>query len=92
MAWYFIFFNYFKLVKIFAKIGWSWKCLEDWSDFFKLSIPGLLMLLIEWLSYEIGTLLCSMIIPMFILIVTIICFKVYWIQWILVRNRLHSKY
>jgi uncharacterized membrane protein YpjA len=60
------FLNYFKLVNIFVKIGWSWKCLEDWNDFFKLSIPGLLMLLIEWLSYEIGTLLCSMILTMLI--------------------------
>eukprot|EP00731_Ephydatia_muelleri_P014796 Em0008g516a len=34
--------------------GWTWEALEDWWPFIKLAIPGLLMIGLEWWSYEIG--------------------------------------
>ncbi|KAJ1071480.1 hypothetical protein K5549_001772 [Capra hircus] len=37
--------------------GWSWECLQDWGPFFRLAIPSMLMLCIEWWAYEIGSFL-----------------------------------
>ena len=34
--------------------GWTWEALEDWWPFVKLAIPGVLMIGLEWWSYEIG--------------------------------------
>ena len=34
--------------------GWTWEAMEDWWPFIKLAIPGLLMIGLEWWSYEIG--------------------------------------
>ena len=39
--------------------GWSWECLFHWGQFFSLSIAGLLMVCIEWWSFEIGTILAG---------------------------------
>lgn len=41
--------------------GWSRECFEDWGLFFKLGIPGMLMVCIEWWSFEIGTLLTGLL-------------------------------
>ena len=38
-------------------LGWSWECLQDWGPFFRLAIPSMLMLCIEWWAYEIGSFL-----------------------------------
>ena len=38
-------------------LGWSIECLEHWGQFFSLSIAGLLLIGIEWWSFEIGTFL-----------------------------------
>lgn len=40
--------------------GWSWECLQDWGPFFRLAIPSMLMLCIEWWAYEIGSFLVGM--------------------------------
>uniref|UniRef100_A0A8C3WV82 Multidrug and toxin extrusion protein n=1 Tax=Catagonus wagneri TaxID=51154 RepID=A0A8C3WV82_9CETA len=37
--------------------GWSWECLQDWASFFRLAVPSMLMLCIEWWAYEIGSFL-----------------------------------
>lgn len=37
--------------------GWSWECLQDWGPFFRLAVPSMLMLCIEWWAYEIGSFL-----------------------------------
>ena len=33
--------------------GWSWDSLREWGQFAKLGVPGMLMLCIEWWSFEI---------------------------------------
>ncbi len=33
--------------------GWSWDSLEEWRQYIKLGIPGLLVLCCEWSSFEI---------------------------------------
>uniref|UniRef100_A0A8C7KAT8 Multidrug and toxin extrusion protein n=1 Tax=Oncorhynchus kisutch TaxID=8019 RepID=A0A8C7KAT8_ONCKI len=34
--------------------GWSWECLEDWDTYVHLAIPSMIMLCVEWWTYEIG--------------------------------------
>ena len=39
--------------------GWSWDSLTEWSLFFKLGIPGLLMECFEWWTFEISTIVSA---------------------------------
>ncbi|CAH2222678.1 multidrug and toxin extrusion 2-like [Pelobates cultripes] len=41
--------------------GWSIDCLQEWGAFMRLAIPCLLMLCVEWLSYEVGGILAGLI-------------------------------
>ncbi|KAG8451760.1 hypothetical protein GDO86_003815 [Hymenochirus boettgeri] len=41
--------------------GWSMDCLQDWSSFLSLAIPGMLMVCVEWWTYEIGNFLAGLI-------------------------------
>lgn len=41
--------------------GWSWDSLTEWSLFFKLGVPGLLMICFEWWTYEISTIVAGSI-------------------------------
>uniref|UniRef100_A0A8C7MID0 Multidrug and toxin extrusion protein n=1 Tax=Oncorhynchus kisutch TaxID=8019 RepID=A0A8C7MID0_ONCKI len=41
--------------------GWSWECLEDWGTYIHLAIPSMIMLCVEWWTYEIGGFLAGMI-------------------------------
>ena len=34
--------------------GWSWESLEEWGQFLKLGIPGMIMLCLDWVSFEIS--------------------------------------
>ncbi|KAM9302049.1 multidrug and toxin extrusion protein 1-like [Gastrophryne carolinensis] len=34
--------------------GWSVDCLQDWGSFMRLAIPSMLMVCLEWWSFEIG--------------------------------------
>jgi MATE family multidrug resistance protein len=34
--------------------GWSRECLKDWGQFAKFSVLGLCMVIVEWISFEIG--------------------------------------
>ena len=34
--------------------GWSWECLNDWGQYIKYSIPGLLITIAEMAIYEVG--------------------------------------
>lgn len=36
-------------------------CLQDWGDFMRLGIPGMLMLGAEWWTYELGAFLAGKI-------------------------------
>ncbi|NWI70931.1 S47A2 protein, partial [Todus mexicanus] len=35
--------------------GWSRDCLLDWDSFIKLAVPGMIMMCIEWWTFEIGS-------------------------------------
>ncbi|CAH2222674.1 multidrug and toxin extrusion 2-like [Pelobates cultripes] len=41
--------------------GWSTDCLQEWGQFIQLAIPSMLMLCIEWWSFEIGGFLAGLI-------------------------------
>ncbi|XP_057571771.1 multidrug and toxin extrusion protein 1-like [Hippopotamus amphibius kiboko] len=41
--------------------GWSWECLQDWGHFFRLAVPSMLMLCVEWWAYEIGSFLSGVL-------------------------------
>ncbi|XP_045442460.1 multidrug and toxin extrusion protein 1 isoform X2 [Pipistrellus kuhlii] len=41
--------------------GWSLECLQDWGSFFRLAIPSMLMLCMEWWAYEIGSFLSGIL-------------------------------
>ncbi|XP_045055166.1 multidrug and toxin extrusion protein 1 isoform X3 [Desmodus rotundus] len=41
--------------------GWSLECLQDWGPFFRLAVPSMLMLCIEWWAYEIGSFLSGIL-------------------------------
>ncbi|XP_069023599.1 multidrug and toxin extrusion protein 1-like [Embiotoca jacksoni] len=41
--------------------GWSLDCLQEWGPFVKLAIPSMLMLCLEWWTFEIGGFLAGMI-------------------------------
>ena len=36
-------------------LGWSWESLRGWGQFLKLGIFGMIMLCMEWVSFEIST-------------------------------------
>ncbi|CAG08941.1 unnamed protein product, partial [Tetraodon nigroviridis] len=37
--------------------GWSKECLQDWGPYISLAIPSMVMICIEWWTYEIGSFL-----------------------------------
>ncbi|XP_063313214.1 multidrug and toxin extrusion protein 2-like [Pelobates fuscus] len=41
--------------------GWSTDCLQEWGQFIQLAIPSMLMMCIEWWSFEIGGFLAGLI-------------------------------
>ncbi|XP_037533785.1 multidrug and toxin extrusion protein 1 [Nematolebias whitei] len=41
--------------------GWTKECLEDWGSFIRLAIPAMIMLCVEWWTYEIGGFLAGLI-------------------------------
>ncbi|XP_064605845.1 multidrug and toxin extrusion protein 1-like [Liolophura sinensis] len=41
--------------------GWSWEALEQWGQFLYLAVAGLIMIAIEWWSFEIGLFLNGII-------------------------------
>ncbi|KAI5096827.1 multidrug and toxin extrusion protein 1 [Silurus meridionalis] len=41
--------------------GWSCDCLQEWGAFFRLAFPSMLMLCVEWWTYEIGGFLAGLI-------------------------------
>ncbi|XP_078080810.1 multidrug and toxin extrusion protein 1-like isoform X4 [Mustelus asterias] len=62
-------FGYIRWKKLYVGTwtGWSTDCLQEWGNFVRLAIPSMLMLCIEWWTYEIGTFLagcCSLLIAM----------------------------
>ncbi|KAK3523557.1 hypothetical protein QTP70_002466 [Hemibagrus guttatus] len=41
--------------------GWSRDCLQEWGPYFRLALPSMLMLCVEWWTYEIGGFLAGLI-------------------------------
>ncbi|KAI2651166.1 Multidrug and toxin extrusion protein 1 [Labeo rohita] len=41
--------------------GWSCDCLQEWGAFIRLAFPSMLMLCVEWWTYEIGGFLAGLI-------------------------------
>ncbi|NXS14671.1 S47A2 protein, partial [Neodrepanis coruscans] len=41
--------------------GWSRDCLLDWGSFIWLAVPGMLMMCIEWWTFEIGSFLAGLL-------------------------------
>lgn len=44
-------------VTFLLSAGWSSECLLEWDSFTSLAIPSMLMMCIEWWTYEIGSFL-----------------------------------
>uniref|UniRef100_A0A8C4S3B2 Uncharacterized protein n=1 Tax=Erpetoichthys calabaricus TaxID=27687 RepID=A0A8C4S3B2_ERPCA len=44
--------------------GWSQECLQEWGSFMRLAIPSMLMLCIEWWTFEIGSFLSGITVHM----------------------------
>ena len=42
-------------------LGWSWESLEEWGQFLKLGIPGMIMLFLEWASFEVSVFIAGTI-------------------------------
>ncbi|XP_051891358.1 multidrug and toxin extrusion protein 1-like isoform X2 [Pristis pectinata] len=64
--------QYFQVILLFLYIrwkklhvrtwtGWSADCLQEWGNFVRLAIPSMLMLCIEWWTYEVGTFLAGLV-------------------------------
>ncbi|XP_055513607.1 multidrug and toxin extrusion protein 1-like isoform X1 [Leucoraja erinacea] len=64
--------QYFQVILLFLYIrrkklyvgtwtGWSADSLQEWGSFVRLAIPSMLMLCIEWWTYEIGTFLSGLV-------------------------------
>ncbi|XP_057695508.1 multidrug and toxin extrusion protein 1 isoform X2 [Corythoichthys intestinalis] len=41
--------------------GWSIECLQDWGSFIDLAIPGMVMMCVEWWTFEIAIFLAGLI-------------------------------
>ncbi|XP_034994809.2 multidrug and toxin extrusion protein 2 [Zootoca vivipara] len=41
--------------------GWTLDCLQEWGSFIRLALPSMLMICIEWWTFEIGSFLAGMI-------------------------------
>ncbi|XP_070761645.1 multidrug and toxin extrusion protein 1 [Enoplosus armatus] len=41
--------------------GWSKECLQDWGSYIHLAIPSMVMMCVEWWTYEIGSFLAGLI-------------------------------
>uniref|UniRef100_A0A452H6H0 Uncharacterized protein n=1 Tax=Gopherus agassizii TaxID=38772 RepID=A0A452H6H0_9SAUR len=41
--------------------GWSSECLQEWDTFITLAVPSMLMICIEWWTYEIGSFLIGLL-------------------------------
>ncbi|XP_072099073.1 multidrug and toxin extrusion protein 1-like isoform X7 [Mobula birostris] len=64
--------QYFQVILLFLYIrkkklyvgtwaGWSADCLQEWGGFVQLAVPSMLMLCIEWWTYEVGTFLSGLV-------------------------------
>ncbi|CAH1269322.1 SLC47A1 [Branchiostoma lanceolatum] len=59
----FFMFLYIRVRKLHLQTwpGWKSDCLQEWGVYIRLAVAGLLMVCLEWWTYEIGTLLTGLI-------------------------------
>uniref|UniRef100_A0A8C6G396 Multidrug and toxin extrusion protein n=1 Tax=Moschus moschiferus TaxID=68415 RepID=A0A8C6G396_MOSMO len=60
-AVFLLFYIVLKKLHLETWAGWSWECLQDWGPFFRLAVPSMLMLCVEWWAYEIGSFLVGLL-------------------------------
>ncbi|NWV23835.1 S47A2 protein, partial [Origma solitaria] len=56
-----VLYMWWKKVHVKTWGGWSRECLMDWGSFLWLALPGMVMMCIEWWTFEIGTFLSGLI-------------------------------
>ena len=49
-----IFISCYFIINPLMHVGWSWKSLEEWPQYLKLGIPGMIMICVEWVSFEVS--------------------------------------
>ncbi|XP_072446053.1 multidrug and toxin extrusion protein 1-like [Chiloscyllium punctatum] len=56
-------FGYIRWKKLHVQSwgGWSTDCLQEWGPFLRLAVPSMVMMCIEWWTYQIGTFLVGSI-------------------------------
>ncbi|NXO88242.1 S47A2 protein, partial [Sitta europaea] len=56
-----ILYMWWKKIHVKTWGGWSRECLVDWGSFIWLAVPGMVMMCIEWWTFEIGSFLAGLI-------------------------------
>ncbi|XP_072793365.1 multidrug and toxin extrusion protein 2 isoform X2 [Taeniopygia guttata] len=56
-----VLFMWWKKIHVKTWGGWSRQCLVDWGSFIWLAVPGMVMMCIEWWTFEIGSFLAGLI-------------------------------
>ncbi|KFQ01705.1 Multidrug and toxin extrusion protein 2, partial [Haliaeetus albicilla] len=52
---------WYKKIHVETWGGWTRDCLLDWGSFIRLAVPGMLMMCIEWWTFEIGSFLAGLL-------------------------------
>ncbi|XP_066058178.1 multidrug and toxin extrusion protein 2-like [Chamaea fasciata] len=56
-----VLYMWWKKIHVKTWGGWSRECLVDWGSFIWLAVPGMVMMCIEWWTFEIGSFLAGLI-------------------------------
>uniref|UniRef100_A0A8C3QN90 Multidrug and toxin extrusion protein n=1 Tax=Cyanoderma ruficeps TaxID=181631 RepID=A0A8C3QN90_9PASS len=56
-----VLYMWWKKIHVKTWGGWSRECLVDWGTFIWLAVPGMVMMCIEWWTFEIGSFLAGLI-------------------------------
>ncbi|XP_068066691.1 multidrug and toxin extrusion protein 2-like [Anomalospiza imberbis] len=56
-----VLYMWWKKIHVKTWGGWSRQCLVDWGSFIWLAVPGMVMMCIEWWTFEIGSFLAGLI-------------------------------
>ncbi|XP_066189573.1 multidrug and toxin extrusion protein 2-like [Sylvia atricapilla] len=56
-----VLYMWWKKIHVKTWGGWSRECLMDWGSFIWLAVPGMVMMCIEWWTFEIGSFLAGLI-------------------------------
>ncbi|XP_039938279.1 multidrug and toxin extrusion protein 1 [Hirundo rustica] len=56
-----VLYMWWKKIHVKTWGGWSRECLVDWGSFIWLAVPGMVMMCIEWWTFEVGSFLAGLI-------------------------------